>query len=103
MKPKIYYDRETDTLSIWNGIPASEAEDVAEHLVADFNEKGEVVGFTLEHAAELLGVVPSIPNSSDQCSEGKPASRLFGMLKYEGPPVTLEEMEEAIVSGACEI
>ena len=54
MKPKIYYDKDTDTLSIWNGIPASEAEDVAEHLVADFNDEGEVVGFTLEHAADLL-------------------------------------------------
>ena len=95
MRPKIYYDRDTDTLSIWNGVPASEAEDVAENLVADFNDAGEVVGFTLEHASELLGAVPSIPNSSDQCSEGKSASRLFGMLKYEGPPVTLEEMEDA--------
>lgn len=102
MKPKIYYDRETDILSIWNGIPASEAEDVAEHLVADFNEKGEVVGFTMERASELLGVVPSIPNNSDKRSSGKSASRLFGMLKYEGPPVTLEEMEDAIISGACE-
>ena len=103
MKPKIYYDRETDTLSIWNGIPASEAEDLAEYLVADFDDGGKVVGFTLEHASELLGAVPSIPNSPDQCSEGKFVSRLFGMLKYEGPPVTLEEMEDAIVSGACEI
>ena len=103
MKPKIYYDRDTDTLSVWNGIPASEAEDVAENLIADFSDKGEVVGFTLERASEFLGTVPSIPNSPDQCSEGKPASRLFGMLKYEGPPVTLEEMEDAIVSGACEI
>ncbi len=103
MKPKIFYDKETDILSIWNGIPASEAEDVAEHLVADFNEKGEVVGFTMEHASELLGVIPSIPNDSDKQSSGKSASRLFGMLKYEGPPVTLEEMEDAIASGACEI
>ena len=102
MKPKIHYDKDTDTLSIWNGIPASEAEDVAEHLVADFDDAGQVVGFTLEHASELLGAFPSIPNSPDQCSEGKPASRLFGMLKYEGPPVTLEEMEEAIADGACE-
>ncbi len=55
MKLKIYYDSETDTLSLWNGHPASEADDVAEYLVADFNGEGEVVGFTLEHAAELLG------------------------------------------------
>ncbi len=103
MKLKVFYDKDTDILSLWNGRPASEADDVAEHLVADFNDAGEVVGFTLEHASELLGAVPSIPNSPDQCSEGKSASRLFGILKYEGPPVTLEEMEEAIVSGACEI
>ena len=103
MKPKIYYDKDTDILSIWNGIPASEAEDVAEHLVADFNEKGEVVGFTMERASELLGAVPSIPKNSDKRSSGKSASRLFGMLKYKGPPVSLEEMEDAIASGACEI
>ena len=95
MKPKIYYDSETDILSIWNGIPASEAEDIAENLVANFDDVGQVVGFTLEHASELLGAVPSIPNNSDQCSNGKSASRLFGMLKYEGPPVSLEEMEDA--------
>ena len=55
MKPKIYYDKDTDTLSIWNGIPASEVEDVADHLIADFDDAGEVVGFTLERAYELLG------------------------------------------------
>ena len=54
MKLNIYYDSETDTLSLWNGHPASEADDVAEYLVADFDGDGEVVGFTLEHAAELL-------------------------------------------------
>ena len=54
MKLNIYYDAETDTLSVWNGVPASEGEDVAEHLVADFNDDGDVVGFTLEHAGEVL-------------------------------------------------
>jgi uncharacterized protein YuzE len=52
---KIHYDAETDTLSLWNGNPASEADDVADNLIADFDDDGEVVGFTLEHAAELLG------------------------------------------------
>ena len=42
MKPKIYYNRETDILSIWNEILACEAEDVAENLVADFDDEGEV-------------------------------------------------------------
>ena len=30
----------------------------------------------------------------------KPISRLFGALKYDGPPVSLQEMERAIVEGA---
>ena len=55
MKLKAQYDKETDTLSLWNGKPASEADDVAENLVVDFDNEGEVVGFTLEHAAEFLG------------------------------------------------
>ena len=29
----------------------------------------------------------------------RPIARLFGMLKYEGPPKTLEEMERAIAEG----
>ena len=33
MKLNIYYDSETDTLSLWNGHPASEADDVAEFLM----------------------------------------------------------------------
>lgn len=32
----------------------------------------------------------------------RPIDRLFGMLKHEGPAVSLEEMEEAIAEGACE-
>ncbi len=54
MKLDIYYDAETDTLSLWNGLPASEGEDVADNLVADFGRDGCVVGFTLEHAGEVL-------------------------------------------------
>lgn len=29
-------------------------------------------------------------------------NRLFGALKYDGPTVTLEKMEQAIADGACE-
>ena len=50
----IYYDPTSDTLSLWNGTPAGYGELVARHLTADSNAEGEVVGFTLEHAAELL-------------------------------------------------
>ena len=31
-----------------------------------------------------------------------PVDRLFGMLQYDGPPVTLEEMDRAIAEGASE-
>ena len=30
----------------------------------------------------------------------KPISRLFGALKYDGPPVSLQDMERAIIEGA---
>ena len=62
MKLTIDYDRETDTLSLWNGRPANEGRDVAESLVADLDADGSVVGFTLEHAGELLGpALSSLP------------------------------------------
>lgn len=30
----------------------------------------------------------------------RPINRLFGTLKYDGPPVTLEDMDNAIADGA---
>ncbi len=30
----------------------------------------------------------------------RPINRLFGALKYDGPPVTLEDMDDAIADGA---
>ena len=50
----IYYDPDSDTLSLWNGSPAGYGEMVAKHLTAESNADGEIVGITLEHAAELL-------------------------------------------------
>ena len=32
----------------------------------------------------------------------RPIGRLFGALKHDGPPVTLENMERAIAEGVCE-
>ena len=32
----------------------------------------------------------------------RPIGRLFGTLKHDGPPVTLEDMERAVAEGACE-
>ncbi len=31
----------------------------------------------------------------------RPLSRLFGVLKYDGPPATLEDIERGIIEGAC--
>ena len=32
----------------------------------------------------------------------RPINRLYGILKREGAPVTLDEMERAIANGACD-
>ena len=32
----------------------------------------------------------------------RPTSRLFGSLQYDGPPVSLEDMDRAIAEGAIE-
>ncbi len=32
----------------------------------------------------------------------RPVSRLFGILRHDGPAATLEDMESAIAEGACE-
>ncbi len=32
----------------------------------------------------------------------RPINRLFGVLKYDGPPVSLADMEQAIADGASE-
>ena len=77
MKLKVFYDKDTDILSLWNGRPASEADDVAEHLVADFDDDGEVVGFTLEHASELLRA-----HLSDGDEETERLQQTFGDLLY---------------------
>ena len=67
LKLQVYYDPETDTLSLWNGLPACEASEVGEGLTADFDADGEVVGITLDGASRLL--TPhiwerSVPNPS---------------------------------------
>ena len=51
---KIFYDSETDTLSLWNGRPACEGSEVGEGLTVDLDGDGEVVGITLDGASKLL-------------------------------------------------
>ena len=33
--------------------------------------------------------------------KARPINRLYGIVEYAGPPVSLEDMQEAIISGAC--
>ncbi len=65
----IYYDVDSDTLSLWNGSPAGYGEMVAKHLTAESNADGDVVGITLEHAAELLRPY-LFPESQTQTTKG---------------------------------
>ncbi len=52
---KLLYDFETDSLYIdLNSRPGSDAVEVADGLVVDFDEAGNVVGIDIEHASLLL-------------------------------------------------
>ena len=53
-KLEIYYDEETDTLSAWNGQPVFSSYEVQQHLLVELDADGTPVGFTLEHAMEML-------------------------------------------------
>ena len=69
MKLRISYYGDTDTLSLWNGEPASAADDVAENLIVDYDAAGDAVGFTLDHAAELL--LPILTAARPAAQDGK--------------------------------
>ena len=57
---------------------------------------------------EALGVKPGdrvryfIQGDDVRIKPVRPLSRLFGVLKYDGIPKTLEEMDDAVANGACE-
>ncbi len=57
---------------------------------------------------EALGVQPgdrvryAILEGKVMMMPAKPVSRLFGMLKHDGPPASLEDMDRAIAEGAIE-
>ena len=42
-----------------------------------------------------------VENSEVRLLPVRPVSRLFGSLKHEGPPATLEDMDSAIADGAA--
>jgi uncharacterized protein YuzE len=52
---KLHYYPETDTLYIeLNPRPGADVRLIAEGVVADFDEKGNIVGIDIEHASEKL-------------------------------------------------
>ena len=57
---------------------------------------------------DALGVGPGdrvryvILDDEVRITPERPLARLFGMLKHDGPPVTLEDMERAIAEGSCD-
>ncbi len=57
---------------------------------------------------EALGVKPGdrvrylVQGDEVRIIPVRPLARLYEALKYEGPPVTLEEMDDAVANGACE-
>ena len=60
----VQYFADSDTLSLQTGAPATDAEEIAEGVVVDFDADGNVVGFRLERAAAILrpmlDVVPAV-------------------------------------------
>jgi uncharacterized protein YuzE len=52
---KLHYYPETDTLYIeLRDEPGSETREIADGLNVDLNEKGQVVGFDIDHASKNL-------------------------------------------------
>jgi len=52
---KLNYYAETDSLYIdLSEQPSVDSKEIADGLVVDFDEKGHVVGFDIQHASELL-------------------------------------------------
>ncbi|MDE2837852.1 MAG: DUF2283 domain-containing protein [Chloroflexota bacterium] len=54
MEAEVHYFADSDTLSVWTGKPAAEADEIADGIIVDLDSDGNVVGFTIEHATVLL-------------------------------------------------
>jgi uncharacterized protein YuzE len=52
---KLNYYEETDSLYIdLSEKPSVDSREIADGLVVDFDEKGQVVGFDIQHASKIL-------------------------------------------------
>ena len=54
MSIDVQYSADSDTLLLWTGAPAADAEEVADGVFVDFDADGNVVGIRLERATVLL-------------------------------------------------
>ena len=81
MRLKVTYDPETDTLDLGNGQPGSDGQPIAERLVAFFNDDDEVVGITLENAAEILAPI------WEACAGAREADGVASVLRDDGDAV----------------
>jgi uncharacterized protein YuzE len=70
---RIEYFPDTDTLYIQlRDVPGTDAQEVAEDIVLDFNESGEVIGIEIEHASQRMDLrdvhLSAIPTGSTATS-----------------------------------
>lgn len=49
-----HYDRESDTLTISNGLKPASSADLSEEILAEFDRDGRPAGFVIDGAAQLL-------------------------------------------------
>lgn len=67
---EIHYDAETDTLSVWNGRPVYSSYEAQQYLLIELDSDRTPVGFTLEHAIEMLR-----PHLSGHSESGQTTSK----------------------------
>ena len=51
---QVKYFKDSDMLSVWTGKPAAEVDEIMDGVLIDLDHDGNVVGFSLEDASELL-------------------------------------------------
>ena len=82
MELEIQYFPQTDTLYIGSAETADDGYDIAENLIAHARDNGEVIGITLEHAAEILA-----PYLGDQVAVNTTDAPSPSILRDEGEQI----------------
>ena len=84
-KLEIHYDAETDTLSVWNGRPVYSSYEAQQYLLIELDSDRTPVGFTLEHAIEILRPHLSGHSASVQTTSKTVPSPDSAAGKYNNP------------------